>query len=108
MLDEHAEGRWRMAELTVNYRTPAAVMDLATSMLRRSGQPVRAPRSAREGEWPPDGAQLPDRDLGTAAKVALAAVADHDTSLGNGGPPHPEDSPVATPPDQACRARGMR
>ena len=67
-----ADGRWRLEELTVNYRTPAEVMDLATALLeaardRRQAAAVGARRrpgrrrrcgcrsrdAGRRAPWPP-------------------------------------------------------
>ena len=39
--------RWRMAELTVNYRTPAEVMDVAGDVLAAIDPAARPPRSVR-------------------------------------------------------------
>ena len=47
-----APGRWRIEELTVNYRTPRPVMDLATAGLRAAGVNVKDVVSARDGDEP--------------------------------------------------------
>ena len=39
--------RWRLAELTLNYRTPAEVMSLASDVLREVDPSAKAPRSVR-------------------------------------------------------------
>ncbi|MEO7804756.1 MAG: ATP-binding domain-containing protein [Actinomycetota bacterium] len=39
--------------LSINYRTPAEVMDIASAMLRSSGVEIVAPRSVRRSEMPP-------------------------------------------------------
>jgi len=39
--------RWRLAELTMNYRTPAEVMELAAHVLREVDPTAQAPRSVR-------------------------------------------------------------
>ena len=52
-LGPHVGDRWRLAELTVNYRTPGQVMRLATEVLRAAGVDAPAPTSAREGDVPP-------------------------------------------------------
>jgi DNA helicase IV len=39
--------RWRLAELTLNYRTPAEVMELADDVLREVDPSATAPRSVR-------------------------------------------------------------
>jgi DNA helicase IV len=53
VLAPHVDGRWTQAELTVNYRTPQQVMDLAASVLEAGGSSVRAPDSARLGRYAP-------------------------------------------------------
>jgi DNA helicase IV len=54
-LIEHLPGRrgWRLVELTVNYRTPAEIMDLAARILERVAQNVQPPRSVRAANRPP-------------------------------------------------------
>jgi len=57
VLEPHVGDRWRLARLTVNYRTPAEIMTAATRALAAaSGDPdleVAAPRSVRETGVPP-------------------------------------------------------
>jgi DNA helicase IV len=53
VLAPHVGDRWTQAELTVNYRTPQQVMDLAAAVLHAGGSPVRAPTSARVGKDDP-------------------------------------------------------
>ena len=48
MLEPYLSDRWRLAELTVNYRTPAEIMRAATSMLAAAGvrsSPITSARS---------------------------------------------------------------
>ncbi len=54
VMEPSAAGRWRTAELTVNYRTPAEIMALAAGVLAVRGRPDLAPpRSVRRaGVWP--------------------------------------------------------
>src|SRR5258708_19035754 len=47
-LEPHVGDRWRLAELTVNYRTPAEVMALAAQVLARIDPALVPPRSVRE------------------------------------------------------------
>jgi len=47
MLDPVLRSSWRLAELTVNYRTPAAVADVAQRVGRAAGLPVTNLTSAR-------------------------------------------------------------
>ena len=63
VLDPYLAGRWRLEELTVNYRTPAQVMRLAAETLTAAGVPAATPRSVREGDWPPSARRVPRGDL---------------------------------------------
>ncbi|MHA6694714.1 HelD family protein [Homoserinimonas sp. A520] len=44
--------RWRLEELTVNYRTPSQIADAAERWAIEHGLPVTRSRSVRESEWP--------------------------------------------------------
>jgi DNA helicase IV len=52
--------RFRIETLTVNYRTPAQLMELATSVLRETGLRQPPPISARTSEWEPVFTAVPD------------------------------------------------
>ncbi|HEX8496862.1 MAG TPA: DNA/RNA helicase domain-containing protein, partial [Actinomycetales bacterium] len=52
-LDPVAQGRWRVRELSVSYRTPARVMAVADGMALAAGLPVTPVVSVREGVHPP-------------------------------------------------------
>jgi DNA helicase IV len=51
-LSPHVGAAWDRRDLTINYRTPAQVMDQAFAMLAASGHDVEPPRSVRAGEPP--------------------------------------------------------
>jgi DNA helicase IV len=79
-LDRYAAGRWRVEQLTVNYRTPAEIMAVAADVLASLGNGLAPPRSAREGRtapWhlPVDPGELAARLPGVVAAEA-AAVGD--------------------------------
>ncbi len=67
-------------ELTVNYRTPAEVMEIADRVLRSSGAGVAPSRAARRSGSVPVFARAPEPELATAVGAAveqeLAAVDD--------------------------------
>ena len=84
VLDGIAEGRWRLEELTVNYRTPAEVMDLATALLEAHGIAVKPARSARSATWPPSAVRLTGREPAVVAGAAAAAVRADDELYGGG------------------------
>jgi len=76
-----AGGRWRTERLTVNYRTPRELMELAVAVLRAGGVPVDATESARSGRWPPIVSRVPSSEAVPDAAVAavrteLAVLAD--------------------------------
>jgi DNA helicase IV len=48
MLDPYVKGRWREARLTVNYRTPAEIMTVATEVLAAVAPDEHPPESVRE------------------------------------------------------------
>jgi DNA helicase IV len=48
VLTPYVANRWRMAELTVNYRTPAEIMAVAADVLRGISPDAVPPRSVRE------------------------------------------------------------
>jgi DNA helicase IV len=64
-------GRWSVQQLTVNYRTPAPMMELATRVLRASGSPVTEPSSVRDGS-PPRIISVPASDLARVAGWEVA------------------------------------
>lgn len=76
-LNPHARDRWRLAELTVNYRTPGEIMDLAAPLLAAIDPTLAIPSSVRRtGERPwvarvADPAALP----AAVARAAAAGIA---------------------------------
>ena len=59
-LPERTVGKARIEELSVNYRTPEQIMDLAVEVLKRNGIEISAPRSVRRGDDPIDVLELTD------------------------------------------------
>ncbi|MGX1774365.1 HelD family protein [Nocardia brasiliensis] len=55
MLEPYVAKRWKLTELTVNYRTPAEIMDVAADVLAAIDPDATAPRSVRETGNPPRG-----------------------------------------------------
>jgi DNA helicase IV len=51
VLDPVTAGRWRTARLTVNYRTPKPVMELAAALLPPGAQPPLSVRDSGEAPW---------------------------------------------------------
>ncbi len=80
MLDQVAPGKWRLAELTVNYRTPERIMALARGVVQAAGETLPLTRAVREGEHDPVIVPASPEELADAvvsvAKDELAAIAD--------------------------------
>jgi DNA helicase IV len=74
VLAPHVGDRWRLAELHVNYRTPAQVMEIAADVLVAAGIDAPAPRSVRIGAFPPIARAIPD--LTGDRVAALDAIAE--------------------------------
>jgi DNA helicase IV len=70
------ERRWRQAELTVNYRTPSEIMDLAGRILAEIDPSLRPPRSVRSTGEPPWRRQVARADLADAVVAAALEQAD--------------------------------
>ncbi len=83
-LEPHAAGRWRIEELTVNYRTPSAVMELAGAVLAAHGIDARPPNSARDGRWAPRAVRLPAGDAATIGKSAVEVLLTDEAELHGG------------------------
>ncbi|GAA1960895.1 AAA family ATPase [Catenulispora subtropica] len=83
MLAPHVEDRWRLAELTVNYRTPAEIMAVAAEVLRRIDPGLTPPRSVRSSGEEPRRVPVPAAEL--VERVAeLAAREDAALAAGTG------------------------
>ena len=52
IFDRFAKGKWNVEQLTVNYRTPAPVMAMASNVLMAHGRTPKVSASAREGDEP--------------------------------------------------------
>ena len=53
-LRPHVGDGWRLEELTVNYRTPAQISEVAEAMAVAHGVNITRSRAVRESEWPVD------------------------------------------------------
>jgi DNA helicase IV len=82
-LDVHAEGRWRVEELTINYRTPSRIMALATAVLHEAGIDLTPPEAAREGDFDPAVREVAS-DLRAVARAVVDVVRADDVALSGG------------------------
>jgi hypothetical protein len=80
MLEPVAPGRWRAFELTVNYRTPTQVMDIAADVLAAVDPDAKAPASVRDADVGPRAVWCGEGEtLGSlAARVAADELATAD------------------------------
>ena len=78
VLSPYVADRWHLEELTVNYRTPAEVMAVASSVLAAIDKTLVPPRSVRETGIPPRIERIgPDlARLGEVVKAETAEVGD--------------------------------
>ena len=81
LLDQYAPGRWRVAELTVNYRTPAEIMAVARDVLTAIDPLATPPLSARSTGVVPWGRCVSDDQL---VPALLEAVGVERTATGDG------------------------
>jgi DNA helicase IV len=63
VLDDISPGRWRLRELTVNYRTPDEVMTVAAAVLAAVDPGLDAPASVRSTGLPPEAVPAGERRL---------------------------------------------
>jgi DNA helicase IV len=81
-LRPYVRQRWRLAELTVNYRTPGPIMRAATDLLAAHGIVATELTSARADGEPPTVSQVPDDLVGAAAELVAAELAALEASGG--------------------------
>ncbi len=81
MLDRYAPGRWRSAELTVNYRTPAEIMAVAGDVLAAIDPSLEPPVSVRATGVEPWIRSVPAEEFTDAL---IAAVKAEREAIGDG------------------------
>ncbi|HEX4729494.1 MAG TPA: 3'-5' exonuclease, partial [Jatrophihabitans sp.] len=75
VLRPYVRQRWRLAELTVNYRTPGPIMRAATALLAAHGIVATELTSARTDGDPPMFSQVSDGLVEAAAELVAAELA---------------------------------
>ncbi|MGW4474147.1 HelD family protein [Nonomuraea sp. NPDC004354] len=79
VLDPYVAGRWREETLTINYRTPVELMEVASRVLATIDPALRAPTSVRDSGARPWSAPLSDlpelarQEAGDGGRVAVLA-----------------------------------
>ncbi|HEU5025859.1 MAG TPA: helicase [Spirillospora sp.] len=76
MLDRYVPGRWREQRLMVNYRTPAAIMRVASRVLAAVAPDQTPPEPVRDDGPPPRAVALPVGDLPGLVAAELAEFGD--------------------------------
>ncbi|MER5389110.1 ATP-binding domain-containing protein [Saccharopolyspora sp. NPDC002686] len=78
VLHPYVQDRWKMVELTVNYRTPAEIMDIAADVLSEMDTDLEAPTSVRTSGHQPWARRVDDlaAELPEAVSAELREVAD--------------------------------
>ncbi|GAA3432181.1 HelD family protein [Kutzneria kofuensis] len=71
VLSPYVANRWRLAELTVNYRTPAEIMAVATDVLASLDPDAVPPSSVRDSGLPPWHEKVPADGLSDAVAKAV-------------------------------------
>jgi len=69
-LEPHVGENWRLEELTVNYRTPAQISEVAEAMALAHGVNITRSRAVRESQWPVDIVRTGDLSAAVAETVA--------------------------------------
>ncbi|MGO4203364.1 ATP-binding domain-containing protein [Rhodococcus sp. TAF43] len=72
VLGPYVAQRWKLTELTVNYRTPAEIMELAHRVLEEIDPSQTVPRSVRESGFAPWAEQVDESDLVDAVRRRVA------------------------------------
>jgi DNA helicase IV len=76
LLEPHAPGAWRVEELTVNYRTPVEIIEVAADVLASVSPELRPPRSVRETGVAPWALRLDEAELATRLPEVVAGEAE--------------------------------
>lgn len=77
VLTPYVEDRWRMTELTVCYRTPAEIMELAGRLLAGIDTTLSPPRAVRATGVPPWRERAADAAMAPRLVAAVRAECDH-------------------------------
>ncbi|MGV9677143.1 HelD family protein [Nocardia sp. NPDC003482] len=76
MLEPYVANRWKLTELTVNYRTPAEIMAVAADVLAAIDPDATVPRSVRESGCAPEAFHVSATDRAERVAKLVAEEAD--------------------------------
>ena len=102
VLTPHLGTHWRTGELTVNYRTPAEIMEVAAEVLAAGGATASAGRSVRSTGVHPWALRATEADLAAAVAKVAAEFAAEDGTLAVLAPPSRIDALTAALPDSSA------
>lgn len=74
VLQPFAGRRWRLSELTVNYRTPERITAAAANVATQAGRSVTTPTALRVGDYTPELRRIHHTDLDTTLVHALQTL----------------------------------
>ncbi|MFJ9366960.1 HelD family protein [Nocardia sp. NPDC101769] len=77
VLEPYVAKRWKLTELTVNYRTPSEIMAVAADVLTAIDPAAPAPRSVRDSGFEPTATRVAAPELADEVKRLIAAEAEH-------------------------------
>ncbi|UFS99985.1 HelD family protein [Nocardia huaxiensis] len=77
VLEPYVAQRWKLTELTVNYRTPAEIMAVAADVLAEIDPAAPAPRSVRESGFAPTAHKVAAGELAAELGRLVAEENDH-------------------------------
>ncbi|WP_327140812.1 HelD family protein [Nocardia sp. NBC_01327] len=77
VLEPYVAKRWKLTELTVNYRTPAEIMAVAADVLAEIDPGASIPRSIRDSGFQPTAYRVPATELAAEVGRLVAAEAEH-------------------------------
>ncbi|WP_328290132.1 HelD family protein [Nocardia aurantiaca] len=77
VLEPYVAKRWKLTELTVNYRTPSEIMAVASDVLAAIDPAAPAPRSVRDSGFEPTATRVAATELADEIKRLITAEAEH-------------------------------
>jgi DNA helicase IV len=101
VLTPHLGTHWRMEELTVNYRTPAEIMEVAAEVLAAGGSTASAGESVRSTGFHPWALRVAEADLADAVAKVVAEFEGEEGTLAVLAPPSRVDALTAALPESS-------
>jgi DNA helicase IV len=101
VLTPHLGTHWRTEELTVNYRTPTEIMEVAADVLAAGGSTASAGQSVRSTGVRPWALEVAEEDLAAAVAAAAAEFEGQDGTLAVVAPAGRVDALTAALPESS-------